>query len=201
MALRVKLLVLVLCGWLVSFVGSSYVLACRPPGCVGGCMSPIDPDWGVLPYLISDDLLGGETGEDCPCPPPEPEAVTLSNGALSCPGTEAEEPIRYLDGGAVYSTPPLSFPTPAGPASFYLSYNNRPLDAGAVVDEGFGPGWALNIPHLEFRAQNGDPQGRALLVLDGRYSYEFAKAGLGIWTGLHGVQGVITGRHKQPVYS
>jgi hypothetical protein len=94
----------------------------------------------------------------------------------------------YLDGGAVYEAPAIHFPTPAGPAKFRLSYNNKPTDGGAIVNEGFGPGWGTNIPHLEFRSDGQDPEGKLYLVVDAVRTFEFLKESTNEW---HGIRGVV----------
>ncbi len=92
--------------------------ACRHVTCMGGCASELDPDWGVIPYMPLSNLLSDNTSESCACPPFP--ALMVTNGGPSCPGTTSSEPILYADGGAVFRTPVVSFPTVGGPASFYL---------------------------------------------------------------------------------
>ncbi|MGQ9592462.1 MAG: hypothetical protein ACUVYA_19450, partial [Planctomycetota bacterium] len=141
--------------------------------------------WGSGGALYSCSGSGCSSG--CPQPLAIP-GLTLGNDAVSCVYVSSSQPVRYLDGLLLYRTPAVGFPSADGSWSFYLTYNNRPADAGASVDEHFGLNWYPSIPRLEFR-----PSGAILLIADGHTVAEFVwDAGQGKYLAKHGVRAEIT---------
>ncbi len=101
-------------------------------------------------------------------------------------GAPGDANVEALDGNLKYSAKALSFPDTAGLGSFYLTYNNQPVDAGAVIQEGFGYNWSPSLPRLEER-----PSSQVWVLLGGHGSTRFQNAGA-TWQGLDGIRAAIS---------
>ncbi|HAK96434.1 MAG TPA: hypothetical protein DCM87_15955, partial [Planctomycetes bacterium] len=108
----------------------------------------------------------------------------MTNGAER--GSVPEQ-VNSMDGNLQYSTGALSFPDTAGGGTFYLTYCNQPVDAGAVLEEGFGYNWIASIPRMEAR-----PNGQMWVLLGGRTSTRFVSNGSGAWDGADGIRATIS---------
>ena len=75
--------------------------------------------------------------------------IETTNNGTRCVESTSSQPVRYLDGVLHYTLHLASFPSIDGSFALALTYHNRPIDAGAVVENGFGYNWYSTLPYIE----------------------------------------------------
>ena len=93
--------------------------------------------------------------------------VKVDNGAKKAVHKVSPQPVRYMDGLLMYRTEAVSFPSVGGSFSFYLTYNNSPIETDLSRDDWVGYHWHMSIPKLSFE---GD---RVQLIFDGQEAVDF----------------------------